>query len=118
MARRKPDPAVLRTVSMFTGKTPLEEAEDFAREEDDTERPDTPRDMVTEAEDCSIRWLGLDVFHEGDDVRVAVHAKGHAVIMLVRTVPSGVPGGSAYGTTTFKLSRAQWTKLKKLVREA
>ena len=114
-SRKKPDPAVLRTISLLTGKTPLEEAEDLVREESTETRDPGPRDIVAEGEEAAIRWLGMDVFHEGDDVRVAVNPKnGTAVLMLVSTTkPLGVP----YGVSTHKLSRAQWNKLKRLARE-
>jgi hypothetical protein len=115
MGRRKVDPAILRTVDLFTGKTPLEEAEHIALEEEDrTERIGDPLALVERAESTAVTWLGLDVFHEGDDVKVAVHPKGHAVIVLVST--SG-KDGKPYGTTTIKLSRAQWSKLKSLARQ-
>lgn len=114
-SRKKPDPAALRTIGIFTGKTPIEEAEALVREEAGNERQAGPRDVVAEAEDCAIRWLGLDVFHHGDDVRVAVHPEGHAVLLLVST---GGRLGAPYGTTTIKMSRAQWAKLKRLARES
>lgn len=114
--RKKKDPASLRTIGLFTGKTPLEEAESLAYEVDELEeaREGGPRDIVRESEDCAVRWLGLDAFAVGDDVKVAVHPKGHAVMMLVSTVKSG----AAYGTSTIKLSRAQWSKLKTIVKES
>lgn len=112
MAKRKA-PAELRTIGLYSGLTPLEEAERLAKEEASEVRPDGPRDIVGEAEDCAIRWLGMDAFHEGDDVKVAVHSAGHAVIVLVRATKNGAP----YHTTTFKLSRDQWTKLKALARD-
>lgn len=116
MARKKKDPAELRILGLFTGKTVLEEAEDLAREEDAlTTRADGPRDMVGEAEECAIRWLGLDAFHEkGDDIKVAVHSSGHAVLVLVRADVTGAPRG----TLTIKLSRSQWAKLKKIATDA
>ncbi len=111
-SRKKPDPAVLRTIDIFTGRTPLETAEDMAREEASSQRLEGPRDLIHEAEDCAIRWLGLDAFHEGDDIKVAVHPAGHAVIVLVST-----RGNAPYGTSTIKLSRAQWKKLVGLIRD-
>ena len=113
-SRKKPDPAALRTISFLTGKTPIEEAEDLAREELPDQRDDGARDLVAEGEDAAIRWLGLDAFHEGDDVRIAIAPNGTAVLMLVSTTkPLGVP----YGVSTLKLSRQQWSKLRKLCRE-
>ncbi len=115
MGRKKVDPAVLRTVDMFTGKTTLEAAEHMALEDEDrTERIGDPLALVERAEHAAVRWLGLDVFHEGDDVKVAVHKNGHAVMVLVST--SGAQG-KPYGTTTLKLSRHQWSKLRRLARE-
>ena len=108
-----PPVAELRTINLFSGKTVLEEAEQIAHEEEAMEsRPEGPRDLVTEAEDGAIRWLGMDAFNEGDDVKVAVHKGGHAVVVLVSATASG-----PYGTSTFKLSRKQWTKLRALVKE-
>ncbi len=115
--KKKPEPAALRTIDMFSGKTMLEEKKslDYEEEERD-ERSDEPRNIVEESEDCAIRWLGLDAFHEhGDDVKIAVHPSGYAVMCLVRTTPQlGIP----YATMTVKFSRAQWAKLKRIVRES
>lgn len=115
MASRKkaPDFAVVRTIGLFTGKTAIEEANDVLAEEAPAERTGDPTDMVSHGEEAAVRWLGLDAFHEGDDVRVAVHKAGHAVLMLVKTTTAGV----AYGTSLHKLSRAQWSKLKQLVKQ-
>ena len=119
MASRKKSDADLRTVDMFSGRTKLEElaekeekASASLEEEERTEKAIDLRTQTERAEDCAIRWLGLDAFHEGDDIKVAVDAAGHAVIVLVATYgPEKVP----YGTSTFKLSRDQWEKLKTLV---
>jgi len=119
VSRKKKDPAALRTVGLFTGKTVLEEAEQELEEAEDVteaaswERPNDPKDMVDVAENTAVRWLGLDVFHEGDDVKVAVHAKGHAVLVFVGTHG---PKGAPCSTATFKISAAQWRKLKNLAR--
>ena len=112
--KKKIDPAILRTMDLFSGKTILEEAEAIAHEEHEaTARQAGPRDIVEEAEECAVRWLGLDAFHEGDDIKIAVHDKGHAVMVLVSATPHG-----PYGTNTIKLSRGQWRKLRSLVLEA
>lgn len=111
--RRKPEPAELRTIGLFSGKTAVEEAEDLARDEAPQARAPAG-DMVEEDEKAAVRWLGLDTFHEGDDVRVAIHKGGHAVLMLVRTTKDG----TVYGTSIHKLSRQQWAKLKQIAREA
>jgi len=121
LASRKKDPAVLRTLSLFSGKTPLEEAQalvevdaaDLAETEERAKRTGHPFEMVHEAEKTAVRWLGLDAFHEGDDVKVAEHRDGHAVLVLVRT---GGPAGAPYGAVNIKLSKAQWSKLKRLAR--
>lgn len=121
MASRKKDPAALRTLSIFTRRTPLEEvadeleadADDLAESVAAGRAAKNPLAMEEHAEDAAIRWLGLDVFHEGDDIKVAVHPKGHAVLVLVRKTVVGSP----YSTATIKLSRAQWSKLKQLARE-
>ena len=70
MASRKKDPAALRTIGLFTGKTVMEEAAALAEEEAPEQREAGPRDIESEAEECAIRWLGLDAFHEGDDIKV------------------------------------------------
>lgn len=113
MVSRKKAHAELRTLGLFTGKTVLEEAEDALREEEAEQKTGDPTAMVEAAESAAIRWLGMDAFHEGDDVKVAVHPAGHAVLILVRTAPKGAP----YSTVTLKLSRAQWAKLKGLARD-
>jgi hypothetical protein len=114
--KRSPkDPAALRTLSLFSGKTALEEAElelQGAELLPSEEKTGDPLAMVERQERTAITWLGLDAFHEGDDIRVAVHEKGHAVLMLVRA-----NAGGPYHTATFKLSRHQWDKLKSLARE-
>jgi hypothetical protein len=115
MAAKKKDPAALRTIGLFTGKTVIEEAEAMAREEEQPERADVPRDLPAEAEECAVRWLGLDAFHDhGDDIKVAVHSSGHAVMVLVRADVKGAPRG----VITIKLSRSQWAKLKAIVTQA
>lgn len=90
----------------------MEEAEDLARDEEQEARPSGPRDIVQEAEDGAIRWLGLDAFHEGDDVRLAMHPKGHGVLVFIST-----RRGEPYGTTTLKVSRQQIDKLKKIMED-
>ncbi len=112
MASRKKDPAALRTISLFSGKTTLEEAEHELVEEAPEQRSNNPLVMVERSEETAIRWLGLDVFHEGDDVKVAVHPKGHAVLLIVRT-----DKGGPFHTASIKLSKVQWSKLKALARE-
>ena len=111
-------PADLRTIDMFSGRTTLDDlrereqaAEALLEEEERTASVEDNRTLPERAEDTAIRWLGLDAFHEGDDVKVAVHPEGHAVLVLVSTYgPVSVP----YGTIVLKLSRDQWEKLKKL----
>lgn len=111
--KKKADPAAPRTLGLFSGKTVIEEAEALALEEAPQARNfKNPLEMVEHGEETAVTWLGLDAFHEGDDVRVAVHPEGHAVLMLVRTNYAG-----PYGTSLIKLSRAQWSKLRKLARE-
>lgn len=109
MATKRKAKAEDRTIDLFTGKTVAEALEAEALEAAET-RSSAPRDVVLEAEDGAIRWLGLDVFHRGDDVKVAVHKKGHAVLILVSTTRDGVP----YGTATLKLSKQQWDKLRSI----
>lgn len=111
--KRKLDPAVLRTVGLFSGKTVLEEAEQLAAEEEPEAKTGDPTAMVDHAEACAVRWLGQDAFHEGDDVRVALHSSGAAVMVLVST-----RGNAPYATRTFKLTRQQWSKLKQIARES
>lgn len=117
MAARKKPAAELRTIGLFTGRTTLEEAQLMAEEEaasELTQRTHEPRDLVKEAEDCAVRWLGMDAFASGDDVKIAVHPKGHAVMVLVATTKDG----SVRGTSTIKLSATQWKKLKACVKES
>lgn len=112
--KKKADPAALRTLGLFSKKTVLEEAEALVLEE----QPDAargfknPLEMVEHGEETAVTWLGLDAFHEGDDVRVAVHPGGHAVLMLVRTNYAG-----PYGTSLIKLSKAQFQKLRKILQD-
>jgi len=109
--KKKKDPAALRTISFLTGKTPLEEAEEALLEEQPIERIGHPLDMVPSAERTAIRWLGLDIFHEGDDVKIAEHpTNGSAVLILVRASVAGTP----YSTATIKLSAQQYAKLRQL----
>ncbi len=113
LASRKKDPAALRTLGLFSKQTPLEEASALLADEVQEVRVAGPRDIVAEAEECAVRWLGLDAFHEGDDIKVAVHKGGHAVMVLV----SATGKGAIYGTSTIKLSRTQWSKLKAIANE-
>ena len=116
-SRKKKDPAALRTLSLFSGKTPLEEAEhDLEVAADAAEqvaRDKNPLDIAEHAEETAVRWLGLDVFHKGDDIKLAIHAKGHGVIMIIRTTEAG----AVYNSSTIKLSKAQVEKLKQLARD-
>src|SRR5271154_3988790 len=103
---RKKDPAALRTIGLFSGKTPLEEASAMLEEAEDAKDARLApqhRDLGDEANEMAVKWLGLDMFAEGDDVRVAVHAKGHAVIVLV---------DKSGNTKSFGLSKTQWAKLR------
>ena len=113
MAARKAQ-AALRTIGLFSGKTALEEAEGLLDAEDHGERKPPPtRDIVAEAEEAAVRWLGLEVNHEGDDIKVALGKNGKAILVLVDTQKS--KDGSAYATRSVYLSRQQWQKLKSLV---
>ncbi len=117
MASRKKAPADLRTVDMFTGRTKLEETraipeaspEDEVREETEV----TTMSLAEKADNCAIRWLGDDGPPKGDDVKLALHPEGHAVMVLVSSYG---PDKAPYGTSTIKLSRVQWMKLVELVR--
>lgn len=115
MAARKkgPDIAVLNTLDLFTGKTVLEEAEQLVAEEASPKKSGDPTAMVENAEECAVRWLGQDAFYEGDDVRVALHQSGAAVMVLIST-----RGNAPYGTRTFKLTRQQWAKLRQIALDA
>jgi hypothetical protein len=105
--------ADLRTPDMFTGKTKLEEVEDMVHEEQASQiRRGDPTAIADNARKSAVRWLGLDAFHEGDDVNLALHEDGHGVLVLVRT-----KGDQAYASAQVKLSRAQVQKLKKLGEE-
>ena len=78
----------------------------------DEEATGDARAMVEREEDAAIRWLGMDMFHEGDDVRLALHPKGHGVLMIVR-----VMNGAPYSTANIKLSRVQVQKLAQFMKE-
>lgn len=108
---RKKSHAIERTISLFSGKTRQEEVEDMVREEETETRSSEARDIVAEAERGNVRWLGLDAFHEGDDIRIAISKSGAAIVMLVDTTRAGV----AYATRSFRLSRKQVQKLKDIV---
>ena len=115
MAARKKSPAALRKLSLFSGKTVLEEAEQQLHEEtEQIARDKNPLAIVEHAEETAIRWLGLDAFHTGDDVKLALHADGHGVLILIRTTREG----AVYNSSTVKLSKGQVTKLFALAREA
>jgi hypothetical protein len=96
---------------MFTGRTALEQVSDELQESAPQERDSSPRDLVAEGEDCAVRWLGMDVFHEGDDIKVAVHKAGHAVLVLVSEHM-----GAPCSVRTIKLSKDQWKKLREIVK--
>ncbi len=120
MASKKKVPADLRTIDMFSGRTKLDEikekeqaAEEVIEEEERTATVADDRTLGERAEDTAIRWLGLDAFHEGDDIKISVHPEGHAVVVLASTFG---PKKAIYGTSTFKLSRDQWCKLVELVK--
>lgn len=114
MTRRKP-PAEDRTIDLFTGKTKTEEAEDLVREEEFfEERPDGPRDLKAEAMIGAESWTKLDGVnpdHAGDDLRLLVSSKGHAIMVLSNTTKRG----EVYGTRTILISKKQFDKLRKLV---
>jgi hypothetical protein len=110
MASRKKPPAEVRTIGLFTGLTPLEEAEQAALEEDPFAPKEEPvsRTLISNDE-TAVRWLGEDFSEEllGDGVRVALGKSG-VVVMLVRKDARSV---------TVKLSHAQWAKLKVIARD-
>jgi hypothetical protein len=100
---------------MFTGRTALEEASTLLEAEDHGDRKPPPvRDIVHEAEELAVRWLGMEQHHDGDDIKIAEHKGGAAVILLIDTQKSS--NGSAYATRQFRLSRAQYKKLRQLCR--
>ena len=102
----------MRTPDLWTGKTKAQEVEDMLAEE--TEQPVKTRIEPKLAQEHGVtRWLGLTPGPSyADDIRIAVHPKGHAVVMLINT-----SRGEPYSTREIMLSRHQWTKLVKLVRE-
>lgn len=104
----------MRTPDMFTGKTKLEEIEDMALEEQvPVVRASDPAAIAEQAQKSAVRWLGLDAFHEGDDVALALHEDGHGVLVFVHKAKDGTERSSA----NFKLSRAQVQKLKIIAQE-
>ena len=106
----------MRTPDLWTGKTKQEEVEDMLAEEDELAQPKEERKRLEPrlAQEAGVtRWLGLTPGPSyADDIRIAVHPKGHAVVMLINT-----SRGEPYSTREIMLSRHQWTKLVKLVRE-
>lgn len=116
LAARKKDQAALRTLGLFTGLTPLEEAERLVREEEETRRSE-PRyagDMIPTSREAAVRWIGEGQQERGDDIRVIESQAGHAVILLIR----GDAPAHPYSTVNLRLSRRQWTKLKRIVEES
>jgi hypothetical protein len=113
VASRKKLPADMRTVGLFSGKTKQEEVEDMVREEEAAApRRGDPTAMKEHAEQNAIRWLGLDSFHEGDDVSLALHPKGHGVLIL-----TAVKNGKPYRTIQMKVTKDQVKKLKIIAKE-
>jgi hypothetical protein len=101
----------MRTPDLFTGKTKLEEIEALALEEHvPVVRISDPTAIADQAQKTAVRWLGLDAFHEGDDVALALHEDGHGVLVLVAKARDGTERASV----TVKLSRAQVMKLAQL----
>lgn len=118
-SRKKPDPAALRTLGLFTGLTPLEEAEQMAREEGAIAdkyqgEPRYAGDMIPSSLESAARWLGEGQQERGDDIRVIESGSGHAVLVLIR----GDAPVHPYSTVNLRLSRRQWAKLKRIVDEA
>lgn len=112
-SRRKKSPAELRTVGLFTGLTPIEEAERELAEERETTGRYTPRDYDSTKHtmiDVAIRWLGMDAFEDGDDVLLAIGPKGDGVLMAITAAKGGYPGRQVH----VRLSRKQLRKLKTL----
>jgi hypothetical protein len=119
LAARKKDPAQLRTLGLFTGLTPLEEAEQMAREEGAIAdkyqgEPRYAGDMIPSSLSAAARWLGEGQQERGDDVRVIESEAGHAVLVLIR----GDAPAHPYSTVNLRLSRRQWAKLKAIVEES
>jgi hypothetical protein len=114
MARRKIPLAELRPVDLFTGRTAIKEAEVLLLDEEDRdERPSAARDYDSvkgQMAETAIRWLGMDVFEDGDDVLLAIGPKGDGVLMAVTAGRGICPGRQ----THVRLSRKQLLKLKKL----
>jgi hypothetical protein len=104
----------MRTPDLFTGKTKLEEIEDMVVEEQEpVVRASDPTAIADQAQKAAVRWLGLDAFHEGDDVALALHEDGHGVLVLVAKAKDGTERASV----TVKLSKTQVRKLKTLAQE-
>lgn len=119
--RRRPEPAELRTVDLFTGLTPLEEAERLALEEDKYSHrnlhqgpPRTADDMIPDAFKSAVEWLGEnEPIERGDNIRVAKGPKGSVVLVLIRgDLPS-----HPYSTINLRLSAKAWGQLKRLALE-
>ena len=112
--RKKVAPAELRTIGLFSGLTPLEEAANVATA-DEAKLPPADRSYAGTRDalvSSAIRWLGLDLFaDDGDDVTLAVHPQGHAVLNVTHG-GKGCPGR----TTQVKLSPQHVKKLRELFR--
>lgn len=112
--KRKIEPAVLRTLGIFTGLTPIEEAERELREEAASEVKDRSYDASKQgAIRDTIQWLGMDMFEDGDDVMLALGKRGDAVLMIIRGKPGAPPSHQAQ----VRLSPKQLAKLKQLVKQ-
>lgn len=115
MASRKKSPAKERTLGLFNGGLTLaEEAERSAREEAITIKGATDRShdgARKDAMDLAVRWLGLDMFEDGDDVMLAIGKRGDAVLIATRSSKHG-PSHQAH----IRLSPKQLEKLRQIVK--
>jgi hypothetical protein len=111
--KRKIEPAVLRTLGIFTGLTPIEEAErELAEETAPNELKDRSYDGAKQgAIRDAILWLGMDMFEDGDDIMLAVGRRGDGVLLIV----TGKPGETPSHQAQVRLSPKQLAKLKRIV---
>jgi hypothetical protein len=116
-ARKKKSAAALRTVDMFSGMTPMEEAERVRSEQ----APDwgapaahASRDHTScqsQMVETAIEWLRTEENDPGDDVSLAIGPSGNGVLSVLHSSKSGHPSHQAQ----VRLSSRQICMLRRLL---
>lgn len=113
-SRKKPAPAELRTIDLFTKLTPLEAAKQLTDDERAVISRPVDRSFSADQDarvQTAIRWLGLEHFgSDGDDLFLAIGPKGHGVLSVV----SG-RGSTPRRTQEIRLSATHIAKLRELL---